>query len=458
LLEVERFPYLPERTQASDKGNLMADSPAPYSHFRLDLDQQRKRAKDLLRAAHRGDAGALARFTSLPKLAEAQFLIARDLRFDNWAQLKRHIGAMTREREAIEAASTAEHGATTAVDGELRTLHVRCGSDIRNELEEAGFRGDFYEHSFPYLIAPVSEGPGALEQRAHFLVDSYADSFDPPLVYERVLEDLRRSEERLEASADYERVVIWSELDAYDQLVLLRLLGHYATHRRPPRLELVNAGGFPGATRFIGLGQLPPEALRLLWAKRERADARVLALGLQAWRALASPDPRALAAIMRSGTPALPLLATALHRHLRELPSAVNGLSLTEQLALELLAQREQSLQQIFVTMNQRADPLPGQGDLEVRHRVLGMESASAPVFTRRPGVDRRGRARPPWTDVLSITELGRRVLQGEVDFRSLQPASRWVGGVEIGAGGPDWRWDEKRRNAIRRTHRDARA
>ena len=46
------------------------------------------------------------------------------------------------------------------------------------------------------------------------------------------------------------------------------------------------------------------------------------------------PDPRELAAIMRSGTPALPLLATALHRHLRELPSSVNGLSFTEELAL----------------------------------------------------------------------------------------------------------------------------
>ena len=39
-------------------------------------------------------------FKSPPKLAEAQFLIARELRFDNWAHLKRHIAAMTREREA----------------------------------------------------------------------------------------------------------------------------------------------------------------------------------------------------------------------------------------------------------------------------------------------------------------------------------------------------------------------
>lgn len=423
---------------------------APVSAFRLNLEQQRKRAKDLLKTAQAGEARALARFKSPPKLAEAQYLIARELRFDNWAQLKRHIAAMTREREAMEAASSAPNGASAAVDGELRTLHVRCGSDIKLTLEEAGFRGDFYEHSFPYLIAPVREGPGALEQRARFLAGGYGDSFDPPLDYGRVLDELRRGEQRLVNSADYERVVIWSEHDCYDQLVLIRLLGHYATHRRPPRLELVNTGEFPGGARFIGLGQLPPEALRLLWATRQRADWAALTLGRDAWQALASPDPRALAAVMRSGTPALPLLAAALHRHLRELPSVVNGLSFTEQLALELLAEREHSLEQIFVAMNRDADPLPGQGDLGVRDRVLGMESASARAFTRRPGRGSDGQARPPWTDVLAITDLGRAVLKGEVDFRSLEPAPRWVGGVEIRAGNPDWRWDEQSRDAVR--------
>jgi hypothetical protein len=154
---------------------------------------------------------------------------------------------------------------------------------------------------------------------------------------------------------------------------------------------------------------------------------------------------------MRSGTPALPLLGAALHRHLRELPSVENGLSLTEQLALNLLAEREGSLQEVFVALNQRLDPLPGQGDLQVRDCVLGMESASERVFTRRPGVDRNGKARPPWTDVLAITELGRAVLAGHIDFRSLKPGPRWVGGVEVGAANPDWRWDERTRDAVKR-------
>lgn len=427
----------------------MADWLGSYPQFRLNFEQQGKRAKEQLKAARAGEPEALARFKSPPRLAEAQYLIAQELRFDNWAALKRHIAAMTREREAAQAQVALSPDAPSLLDGELRTLHIRCGSDLKAPLQDAGFRGDFYEHNYPYLIGPVCEGPGCLEQRARFLVDSYADSRDPPLQYEPVLHGLERDEQRLHDSADYDRVVIWSEFDCYDQLVLLRLLGHYATHRRPPRLELINVGEFPGAVRFIGLGQLPPEALRMLWTTRKPATPAVLKLGLHAWRALVNSDPRALAAIMRSATPALPLLANALHRHLRELPSSVNGLSFTEEMALQLLAEDDINLIRLIGRQVFEHDSLPRQGDFQVRDRVLNMEGASARVYERRSGVGATGEARPPWTDVLTITDLGRAVLKGKVDFMSLGPPNRWVGGVQIGAGLPDWRWNEETKNAV---------
>ena len=61
----------------------MSDSLGSYPHFRLNLEQQQKRAKELLRAARGGEASALAKFRhSPPKLAEAQFAIARELRLE----------------------------------------------------------------------------------------------------------------------------------------------------------------------------------------------------------------------------------------------------------------------------------------------------------------------------------------------------------------------------------------
>jgi len=95
--------------------------------------------------------------------------------------------------------------------------------------------------------------------------------------------------------------------------------------------------------------------------------------------------------------------------------------------------------------MNYVIDPLPGQGDSQMRDRVLPMGEVSTPLFTRQAGVDQDGNARPPWTDLLTITAAGRAVLRGELDFMSLQPAPRWVGGVELSSTRPLWRWDERR-------------
>ncbi|MET0291179.1 MAG: hypothetical protein ABW136_02370 [Steroidobacteraceae bacterium] len=303
------------------------------------------------------------------------------------------------------------------------TLHIRCGSDLKALLPAVGLDGDYYEHSYPYLIGPVREGEGALEQRARFLTDSNE------LDYETTLARLHRDEQTLLESVAVDHAVIWSEGDVYDQLVLVRLLAHYARYGTPRRLELINAPIFG-------------RELRTVWASRTLATDAQLALGLEAWKALIDPDPRALAAIARTGTLALPLLAPALLRHLGELPSATNGLGLTEELALTLLAERPRTLNEIFLRLNEGFDPLPGQGDFQVRDRVLAMESTR--VFTRQVGGHRS-----PWTDVLTITDLGREVLAGAVDFRSLDPPSRWVGGVHVGDD-TDWRWNSIELNVVR--------
>ncbi len=168
------------------------------------LEQQQKRAKELLKAVRSGDPAAVWRFTRTPPtLAAAQYLIARGLRFENWAALKRHAAAMARERESMS---------NSVLDADLRTLHIRCGSDLKQSLQQAGLRGEFYEHLYPYVAGPVREGTGALEQRARFIVDSYINhgsNRTPPPEFAAELQGLEHNERLLHDSADYERVVIW---------------------------------------------------------------------------------------------------------------------------------------------------------------------------------------------------------------------------------------------------------
>jgi hypothetical protein len=421
----------------------------PPSAFRLNLEQQKNRAKDLLRAAKSGDSQALARLTTgnarpsepaTVKLADAQFAIARELRLVNWAQLKAHIESMDRQRAALERQEP-------PLDGDLKTLHIRCGSDIRNALAAGGFVGTFLEHSTPYCQGPVTLGPERHELMAHYITDTFGE-LKGGLKYPDVLHGLEQDDERLRHSADeYERVVMWMEHDSYDQLVLARLLAHYANAPRPRVLELIAVHEFPGGERFIGIGQLPSEALRMLWPMRRTVTPAQLALGEQVWNAIASPDPRQLAALARNGTPALPIMAPALHRHLRELPSVENGLSLTEHLILQVLDEMgSQRMGRILGMLTYGREPLPFMGDWGTFRRIEAMLAASEPVLTRVPA--REGE--PYFRQEVSLTDLGRAVLRGERDWLSLRSPPRWVGGVQVVPMQEAWRWDESLREALR--------
>jgi ankyrin repeat protein len=72
---------------------------------RPDLDQQKKLAKELLRAFRAGDREAIARMRAeLPdkvelSLTDAQFVLAREYGFASWRDLKDRIGQLTTDRE-----------------------------------------------------------------------------------------------------------------------------------------------------------------------------------------------------------------------------------------------------------------------------------------------------------------------------------------------------------------------
>ncbi|HEY4211301.1 MAG TPA: DUF1835 domain-containing protein [Steroidobacteraceae bacterium] len=426
------------------------------SAFRLNLEQQRKQAKELLKSVRAGDAAALARIiASVPdaadklrygtlKLADTQHTIARELRFSRWAELKSHIESLDRARDAIR-----DHG--EAPDADLKTLHLRCGSDIQEVLKQAGFGGDFLEESYPFCFGPITTGDGRLEREAAYLVDSAGKALG--VKYEGALEWRRNVERRLEESAStYERVVLWMEHDSWDQMALTRCLAHYARSAQPPVLELIDIDFFPGRwpngepVRFIGLGHLPEEALRLLWDRRRLVTTTQLSLATQAWDVLVRDDPRPLAALFRSGPSALSHLGNALHRLLQELPSVTNGLALTESLILDIVAAEAAtaadrttegvSLNRLFGILTNHRDPLPLATDLRLLEIVETMLTVPEPVLSRTH-VD------AGWRDLVAITDVGRAVLAGERDWLAFQPPPRWVGGVPIGIGHPDWRWDE---------------
>lgn len=104
-----------------------------------DFVYERKRAKALLRDARRGDPSAIARVAAhLPrfagridtlKLADAQFVVARERGFESWPKLKAHLeGALPADERAARFLDAVEHGAKGTISRML-TLH----RDLPNE-------------------------------------------------------------------------------------------------------------------------------------------------------------------------------------------------------------------------------------------------------------------------------------------------------------------------------------
>jgi hypothetical protein len=423
------------------------DPSHPRRRNLLSLEQQKKRAKDLLRALRSNDTDAIARLQrhspeclsgeGSPRLHDAQQVIARENGFRKWTDLKAHI-----DRIAVEQQATLK-GRPSALDGGDRTLHIRCGTDIMYDLALAGFSGDFLSFADPYVEGPVAQTQ-SLEEFVRIRAD-YIDQGD-----REAFGKFFSSYLDLERAREYAAVHIWMEHDSYDQLILARLLHFFIdASARPKRLRMINVTDFPGFERFVGLGQLPPQALRLLWEDFEDVTEAQLILGKQVWNAITSPSPEALMEIAKAGTPAVPTMGPALARHIRELPSVRNGLSMAEELTLQILSDKgAMTAARLFGSyMGQEA--LPFMSDTFFWKLLSRLSTSDEPALSVAGG-----RVSPKEVNPISRVEVlpsGERVLRSERDWLKTNPAERWVGGVRINPQEKlNWRFDANRRTVCR--------
>lgn len=404
----------------------MSQRPAsPATDGRINLEQQRKRAKELLQRMKQGTAPAeLAQVANLPPtLSDAQWLVARQLGFSSWPKLKAHV-------DAVDFA--ANHPGFEASD-EARTTHWRCGNDIAHSLGVVGFKGRFRMLTDPLCMGPVQALPGEAYRatRARFISQAFAlDLADAA----RRLDDEYQHLEEL-GSADHS--VLWCEADAYDQLFLIRALA--GLERVPTRLELIEVDRIPGVQRFIGIGQLAPPVLAWLWPQRRPVDEAMRQLARQAWAAYCNSSPVNLAQLAHATHPCLPLLAPALRRQLQELPGARDGLSLTERLALQYLAEvGPTAFARVFAELMAKREPLPFLGDMMFHALLRPLIDGADPLLTE-------SEADLPWPGrTLTLTPLGARVLQGRAYWPDHASHTRWVGGVQIMPGLPHWTLDDE--------------
>jgi hypothetical protein len=313
-------------------------------------------------------------------------------------------------------------------------LHVLNGDATRVKLEQSRVPG-----VFAVWADVLHEGPTPLhatqeswrETRARYLAQAGYTSYD------EALGTLRAWDRRLESYREHDEVVLWFEHDLFDQLLLIRHLDWFDTQELGSTvLSLICIDRFPGVPEFAGLGQLTPDQLALLLESRQRVTSEQMALGRHAWEAFCAPTPEPLEALLTAGTSPLPLLAGALRRHLEEYPHVSHGLSRSERQILAAIAAGAESPVKIFERA-QRMEERVFAGDATVWHQVRELAAGSHPLL--RLNVDGPAGTLPSGT--VSLTEDGRRVLEGVEDRIALNGIDRWLGGVHLTTESL-WRWD----------------
>jgi DNA-binding transcriptional MerR regulator len=320
------------------------------------------------------------------------------------------------DRCTCGAAQLARRGREPASAG---TLHVTNGASAGNSLQHTSLAGTVLVWSDLFAegpLAPVQPPARLRELRARFWAGSGA-GVEAALAAEME----RRDELFAEAMAAGRHVVVWLEHDLLDQLQLVHILATIvALGHDYGNVELIVVDEVEGHPGFRGLGELEPRELEALWPRRVPLRPEAAELGARAWAAAAAPDPTTLAELLDTDTSALPLLAPALRRWLEELPDTAAGLALSERQILELLADGPRTRHELFLAHMERETVLFN-GDAWFFDRIAGL----GPLVTG--------------TERVEITDLGRRVLAGELDRVEVAGLDRWLGGTHLTRGNT-WR------------------
>ena len=414
-----------------------------HNQFSINLNHQKSRAKKLLKAIRQGDEALLEsvkKHQTHPdeltvdniQLADVQFSIARELGLPSWHKLKAHAEELEHHRQAIKAEEP-------ALDSDMTTLHIRCGHDIQDRLKLSGFAGEFLPLIDPLCIGPIpSDDEKFITTRARYVAETLLPVMGNSGSAEEVSKTEREKHQTL-LNGPFQRLVFWIEHDSYDQFMLLRAL-NLLESITDKVIEIIELSHFPGTERFIGMGQLPPEAVRSCWHNRRPVSAKLMSQAKVTWNALKANSPESLVNLLRQGKlDCLPNLANVIERHLQELPNASTGLSLTQTLGLDVLQEQKEPISfRAWFQSYQKREPLPFLGDIMFYALMLPLTQLDKPLFT----ID------APETSCFdqsfTITPEGVSCLSGQAKVS----LAYWVGGIFLNQDNY-WAWDHQDLNTV---------
>jgi len=328
------------------------------------------------------------------------------------------------------------------VPGKSTMLHIADGESVAGTLRKSRIPGvvSVYGDLMDEGPAPAGLDDEAwFDVRAHFIADAQYATLDEARQY------LKACENTLQAFPHHEEVVIWLDSKLTNQLMLIKMLDWFS--RRDlgqTKLSLICIGEYPGQVRFVGLGAMTADQLASLADTRLAVGEAQYRTAQEAWNAFTAPDPTDIERFISTDTSALPFIATAFRRHLEQFPSFDNGLSRTQRQALSVLNERGPlSGGQLFVAVALQEEQV-FMGDLSF-YRMMGELSDACHPLVQISDVPQSGLGN------VTITDMGRNVIEGRADHIQLNGIDRWLGGVHLKGATAAWRWDRASKHLVAR-------
>jgi hypothetical protein len=279
------------------------------------------------------------------------------------------------------------------------------------------------------------------EVRAHFLSERGWLSID------EIRKGFHERQLQLDTYTEYDSILLWFEHDLHDQLHILQCLDWFSSQKQlDTPIELICIDHFQGIEPFRGIGQLTAEQIPQLLLYKKKVTEQMLVYSSSGWAAFCSSDPRQIEACIRSDG-SFAYQREALFRHLQEFPWVGSGLNRTEQQILELMTGGVKTPMELFVD-NMKKEQWLMYGDWSFWVVLEKMSSGNIPLISVGDGspfipqLHMKSKENVK-TVRFRLTEYGKAVLAGNCDWIRESGHRSWRGGVELGHGCPDWRWDQ---------------
>lgn len=247
--------------------------------------------------------------------------------------------------------------------------------------------------------------------------------------------------------AECNTVELWIGPEPNAQLLLLWLLDHCSREDAAvSKLVMRQLDVAVGAANPEQFAELKPPIAKPAHDHLEPAG--------RAWRAYRAPTPQAWFDLLKADLSLFPLLGRSVVDLLDQIPSVTTGLGATETRILELIAPGDARPFDVF-SGHQKRNERRVFNYWEVGALLDGLARGPVPAVS---GTEEGPFALDMHNDAvrharykqsrLSLTDFGKRVLEGEEDFLRHNPIHRWWGGTLL-TNERLWRWDRESRSLV---------